>query len=464
MNAITHTQPTLSNAGDSFRQEVQSAIQRRRAKTLFIPESEVGGFIEDCLRLRARPAPPDIEEVLSGIQATSRYQLACGNWEEFRQLVGLGHSQLASPPGDDQAVTQEAKALVGDAVTVAAQADLQAAAPKEASLPSVTMEENTYGNDTITILKGKYAGEYQVHPIARMFPLIQGEQRDELKKSLKKHGQLEPAVIHHQVFLDGRNRVEIMNELGREPLVVQYSSLRTGIAPEQWMMMKNINRRHLTDDMRLAIAAKCQDWLKEEPLRRIAKATARAVAKGKPKAREGGVASGESQANQAQCAAESDAGEYPQNPAENTPKRRRGRPRGNRSTAEAVATTTGQSRYRAECLMRLREQAMDLAEAVEQGRLTLKQALAKLKERQTPKPTAPEDDKPEHAPDLARVEQALKAGRSALGTIIRKHRVGTWELEPFWLGMAKFVQGEAERSGSPASRRSSLPRSAWGTS
>ena len=47
---------------------------------------------------------------------------------------------------------------------------------------------------TIEILHGKHAGVYYVHPLAAMLPRIKGEAREDLKKSIRRYGQKEPAV------------------------------------------------------------------------------------------------------------------------------------------------------------------------------------------------------------------------------------------------------------------------------
>lgn len=103
-------------------------------------------------------------------------------------------------------------------------------------------------------------GPYKVHPVASLFPLMEGEAFEELKQSLRDYGQQEPIVVHNgvlidgvvhdNVLLDGRNRERACLELGIEPRIVPY----TGKIPiEDFILNANLHRRHLTDDQRIMI-------------------------------------------------------------------------------------------------------------------------------------------------------------------------------------------------------------------
>ena len=195
-------------------------------------------------------------------------------------------------------------------------------------------------------------------------------------KSLQKDGQQEDCVVDGTTFLDGRNRVNAMNDLGLAPHVVQFADLKTGLSPAAWVMTKNLQRRHLTDDQQLAIAAKYRAWCKAEDERQQAEADAKRSAQGTSEAQDDSETTAESHPQDADGSA---TAEYPQKAADNTSKGKRGRPRGNRSEAEALAKQAKQSEYRARQMVKLRAQAPELATAVEEGRMTLKAAIKKLK-------------------------------------------------------------------------------------
>ena len=247
--------------------------------------------------------------------------------------------------------------------------------------PTTCAPTSTTGavTDQIEIKHGDAKGVYAVHPVARMFPLLTGKPFDDLKKSIEIYGQQDPIIVDAHTILDGRNRLIIMNELGREPKLVQFATLKTGIPAPEWIAVKNLQRRHLTDDQRLAIATEYQAWVRQEQARQAAKTgTTKPAAQGES-AKGGGA---ETDAKPSQTAENAGGSEYPPNSAENAAKPKRGRPRGGRSDAEAAAARTNQSRYRAEWMFKLQKQAPALFKAVEDNRLTLKAAIKQFKAQQ----------------------------------------------------------------------------------
>ena len=294
--------------------------------------------------------------------------------------------------------------------------------------------------EKIEILHGKFKGVYKVHPIAAMFPLLQGQPFEDFKKSIRMNAQKEPVVIDGDVLLDGRNRVRAQNELGRETWAVKFRTLKLGLTPDKWIEIRNAHRRNMSEDQRIAIAARILAWRQDENARNWLKC--RVLVRPNTAASTNQSASQHPATGEEREAAKPSESEYPQEPADNPPKRKRGRPPGRRSAAKAVAAATQQSRYRADQIIELREQAPLLAEAVEVGALKLKEAVRQFKERRKPQPNAAPADPPESTPDMQRVEMACGAGLAALKDIIRKQGVRRWELSLFWGGIEKFVQCE----------------------
>ena|SRR5215831_2034809 len=66
-------------------------------------------------------------------------------------------------------------------------------------------------------------GNYRVHPVASMFPLMDEDAYSELKKSIQTHGIRTRICLLDGVLLDGRNRLKAAIELGIEPPVVSYT-------------------------------------------------------------------------------------------------------------------------------------------------------------------------------------------------------------------------------------------------
>ena len=89
------------------------------------------------------------------------------------------------------------------------------------------------------------------HPLANVFPLIEGEEFFAFCEDIKVNGQQEPIVLFNGMILDGRNRYRALQELGIEPAFEQYA----GGAPLEYVLSKNMYRRQLTVAQRSIIAA-----------------------------------------------------------------------------------------------------------------------------------------------------------------------------------------------------------------
>jgi hypothetical protein len=90
-----------------------------------------------------------------------------------------------------------------------------------------------------------------IHPIADLFPLLAGADRDEFRESVKERGVVAPIAVNLQgILLEGRNRLIIADELGVEcPKVVVDVNDEAG-----WIIAMNLKRRHLDAGQRAMIA------------------------------------------------------------------------------------------------------------------------------------------------------------------------------------------------------------------
>jgi len=90
------------------------------------------------------------------------------------------------------------------------------------------------------------------HEIANMFPLMEGTEFNALVADIKKNGLLEPIWVYEDKILDGRNRYRACQTADIKPQFMKY----TKDNPLQFVVSKNLYRRHLNESQRAVIAAK----------------------------------------------------------------------------------------------------------------------------------------------------------------------------------------------------------------
>ena len=95
--------------------------------------------------------------------------------------------------------------------------------------------------------------DYAIHPVAALFPFIEGPAFDEFVEDIRQNGQREPVVLDATGrLLDGRNRARACRILGIEVKETRY----TGDDATAWIISHNVHRRHLTESQRAMVAAK----------------------------------------------------------------------------------------------------------------------------------------------------------------------------------------------------------------
>lgn len=107
-------------------------------------------------------------------------------------------------------------------------------------------------NEPLEIICG-----YKVHPAASVFPLIEGDEFDQLVDSIARNGMHHPIVLLGDQLLDGRNRlraVEAAREQGYKVSIPTNQWTDNRISVSEWIWDTNATRRQLTDDG-LAMAA-----------------------------------------------------------------------------------------------------------------------------------------------------------------------------------------------------------------
>jgi len=101
--------------------------------------------------------------------------------------------------------------------------------------------------------------EYEFHELADIFPLMEGDEFEELVDSINEHGQLDEGVLYEEKILDGRNRYNACKELDIE---FETKPLPEGIDPFDYVIAENLIRRHLNLAQRATIALIYLDYQK----------------------------------------------------------------------------------------------------------------------------------------------------------------------------------------------------------
>ena len=126
----------------------------------------------------------------------------------------------------------------------------------------------------------EWIGEYPVHPVASLFPMIDDESLNALAEDIKKNGQREPiivayldeAMIDEPVVIDGRNRHAACRLAGIEPEFKFVMSLNDReLSPQviaDWIISHNLHRRHLTTSQKAMVGQGYLAYLKEEAKKR----------------------------------------------------------------------------------------------------------------------------------------------------------------------------------------------------
>lgn len=102
------------------------------------------------------------------------------------------------------------------------------------------------------------------HPLADLFPPLEGDDFNKLVRDIRARGLIHPVVAHHGVVLDGRNRLRACKELGITPKFVEFDALGLKCSPEEYIWSANIERRHLSADQRAMIAVEFADGLRRQ--------------------------------------------------------------------------------------------------------------------------------------------------------------------------------------------------------
>jgi N6-adenosine-specific RNA methylase IME4 len=99
----------------------------------------------------------------------------------------------------------------------------------------------------------------EFHPLANLFPLIDGAEFDDLVADIKANGQHEDIMLLDGKVLDGRNRYRACLVAGVAPRFVAFRQDPHG-EPLAFVVSKNLKRRHLNESQRAMVAARLETY------------------------------------------------------------------------------------------------------------------------------------------------------------------------------------------------------------
>lgn len=102
----------------------------------------------------------------------------------------------------------------------------------------------------------------EFHEAANLFPLLEGKEYEELCNDIAANGLLEAIWLHPDgSILDGRNRYRACLQVGTEP---RFETWR-GVDELEFVLSKNLHRRHLNESQRAMIAARLANMDRGRP-------------------------------------------------------------------------------------------------------------------------------------------------------------------------------------------------------
>jgi hypothetical protein len=132
-------------------------------------------------------------------------------------------------------------------------------------------------------------GDYRVHPVAAMFPPMEGGLYEQFKGNIEAKGQIDPIIVQDDILLDGRNRLRACLALGIPPRVEEFKppwieSFNREMEVDEFILARNLTRRQLTQEQRATVVAKVREWRQEQAkMRKLSGKSANGQAGGRGK-------------------------------------------------------------------------------------------------------------------------------------------------------------------------------------
>ena len=103
------------------------------------------------------------------------------------------------------------------------------------------------------------------HPLSALWGDMPSDELAAMRESVQDHGFTDPVIwTYDGSVLDGWHRYTIANLLSLDLSVREYDG-----DPVQWVISKNLHRRHLTAVQRSSCTSACIDWAKQGHQKRL---------------------------------------------------------------------------------------------------------------------------------------------------------------------------------------------------
>lgn len=105
---------------------------------------------------------------------------------------------------------------------------------------------------------------YQVHPAAKIFPLMVASEFEAFADDIRDNGLLEKAVLWKKGgqdwLIDGRNRLRACHEVGVKPAFTYFK----GDDPFSYVVSQNLHRRQMSESQRAMVGARIKEMIEKE--------------------------------------------------------------------------------------------------------------------------------------------------------------------------------------------------------
>ena len=219
------------------------------------------GFLAEALKELEKPEgdwQPDVFQNLCVAAAMARRSKEC------YEKLGISKADFdkvkqwsaSEPP---EAVLLPIKS--GAAARMKEQQEGAPAIPDQAHYKKPDIQTNAVDAATV---EQQLKSEIEPHPLALIFPSMNDEELAALTESIKANGQHEPVVMLEGKAIDGLHRLKSCAELGITPKTIDFAELGITCSPLEWVIDRNLRRRHLNESQRAMVASSIKEQMAGE--------------------------------------------------------------------------------------------------------------------------------------------------------------------------------------------------------